>query len=101
MQKVSGILHNLIKQYGLEGKMLEYTMAENWDAIVGKTIATHTRPTGIRYKKLYIVVDNPVWLQEISFYKDDLVNNVNKYFGKIVIKEVYLKTGEIADINNQ
>jgi predicted nucleic acid-binding Zn ribbon protein len=94
MQKVSGILHKLIRQYGLEGKMLEYIMAENWDAIVGKTIATHTRPTGIHYRKLYIVVDNPVWLQEISFYKDDLVNNVNKYFGKNVVSGVFLKVGE-------
>jgi len=95
MQKVSGILEKLLKQYGLEGKMVEYTMADKWEAIVGKIIAAHSRPTGIHHKRLYVIVDSPVWLQEMSFYKDDLVEKVNNYYGKKIIKEVSLKTGQI------
>ena len=95
MQRVSKILDNLIRQYGLEGKMNEYMMAEKWETIVGDIIASHSYPAGIHHKKLYIVVDSPVWLQEISFYKGDLVNKVNEYFGKKIIEEVYLKTGQM------
>jgi len=97
MQKISGILSKLLKQYGLEGKMLEYTMADKWEAIVGNTIASHTCPAGIRYKKLYILVDSPVWVQEMSFYKDELIEKVNNYFGKKIINDVYLKTGNILN----
>lgn len=99
MQRVSNILNKLLKQYGLEGKMIEYTIADKWEAIVGKIIASHSYPAGIHHRRLYIVVDSPVWVQEISFYKNDLIEKVNKHFGKKVIVEVYLKTGQIQDKN--
>ena len=95
MQKLSGILSRLLKQYGLEGKMTEYMIAEKWEAIVGKNIASHSYPAGIHHKRLYIIVDSPVWLQEVSFYKGDLIENVNKYFDKKIIDEVYLKAGQM------
>ncbi|MEK6537717.1 MAG: DUF721 domain-containing protein [Nitrospirota bacterium] len=93
MQKVSGILVKLLKQYGLEGKMMEYTLAEKWETIAGSIIAAHSKPSDIRYRKLYIIVDSPVWLQELSFYKEELVNNINNYFGRKVINDVFFKIG--------
>lgn len=95
MQRVSGILDRVLKKYGLEGKIMEYTVADKWEDIVGKTIASHSYPAGIHYRRLYIIVDSPVWLQEMSFYKEDLVDKVNRYFGKKIIKEVYLKSGQM------
>lgn len=95
MKKVSGILNKLLKKYGLEGKIIENTIAHKWEAIVGEIISAHSYPEGIRYKRLYIIVDSPVWLQEMSFYKKDLVEKVNGYFGRYIIKEVYLKTGQV------
>ncbi|MBI5038466.1 MAG: DUF721 domain-containing protein [Nitrospirae bacterium] len=91
MQRISTILDKLIKQYGLEGKMNELVLADKWEAIVGKIIADHSYPAGIRYKRLYVVVDSPVWLQEMSFYKEEIIGKVNNYFGKKIIKEVYFK----------
>ena len=93
MQKVSGILARIIKKYGLEGKMLEYTLAEKWEHIAGSMIASHSRPDSIRYKKLYIIVDSNAWIQELSFYKTDLVTRVNNYFGKQIISDVFFKIG--------
>ncbi len=93
MQKVSGILVNLIKQYGLEGKMLEYTLSEKWAQIAGSIIAAHTRPDAIRYRKLYIIVDSNAWLQELSFYKKDLITKINNYFGNKVISDISFKVG--------
>ena len=93
MQKISGILVRLLKQYGLEGKMLEYTLAEKWEHIAGNIIAAHSRPDSIRYKKLYIIVDSNAWIQELSFYKTDLVTKVNNYFGKQIISDVFFKIG--------
>lgn len=93
MQKISGILVKLMKQYGLEGKMLEYTIADKWEQIAGNIIAAHSRPDGIRYRKLYIIVDSNAWIQELSFYKTDLVTRVNNYFGKQIINDVFFKIG--------
>ncbi len=93
MQKAAGILIKLLRQYGLEGKVLEFTIADKWEQIAGSIIAAHTRPDGIRYKKLCIIVDSNAWMQELSFYKMDLVTRVNNYFGKQIINEVFFKIG--------
>lgn len=98
MYKVSGILERLIKQYGLEGKMAEYVIAEKWEDIVGKIIASHTRPVGIRHRRLQVLVDSPAWLQEISFYRRELIERVNRYMGKKIINQVYLRTGQLEDV---
>ena len=94
MQKASGILVKILKQYGLEGKLLEYTIADKWEQIAGSIIAAHSRPDGIRYKKLYIMVDSNAWIQELSFYKMDLVTRVNNYFDKQIINDVFFKIGQ-------
>lgn len=94
MQKLSGILNRLLKQYGLEGKLIEYTIADKWQEIAGDIIATHTYPAGLHHKMLYVIVDSPVWLQELTFYKKDLIENVNNHFGKEIIRDIYLKTGQ-------
>jgi len=93
MQKAAGILFKVLKQYGLEGKMLEYTLAEKWEHIAGSIIASHSRPDSIRYRKLCIIVDSNAWIQELSFYKTDLVTRVNNYFDKQIISDVFFKIG--------
>ena len=94
MQKISGILNRLLKQYGLEGKLIEYTIAEKWEDIAGKIIASHTYPAGLHHRILYVIVDSSVWLQELTFYKKDLIEKVNNHFGKNIIKDIHFKTGQ-------
>jgi len=97
MERISRILDEIIKRYGLEGKVMEYKLSVHWKDIVGEIIASHTRPAGIRYKKLKILVDSPVWLQEISFYKHEIIEKINRHFGKTLVTKVYFKIGEIGD----
>ncbi len=101
MEKISHILEGLIKKYGLEGKVIEYKISLHWKDIVGEIIASHTRPEGIRYKRLQILVDSPVWLQEISFYKQEVIERINKYFRKPVVTSVYFKIGNIEEPEDQ
>lgn len=95
MQKISGILIKLLRQYGLEGKVIEYTIAEKWEEIAGKIIASHTYPAGLHHKRLYVIVDSSTWVQELSFYKKELIEKVNNHFGKKIVSDIYLKTGQM------
>ncbi|MEK6576256.1 MAG: DUF721 domain-containing protein, partial [Nitrospirota bacterium] len=70
---------------------------KRWGEIMGEKIANHTIPGQIRYKKLYIEVDNPVWMHQLLFLKDEILNRVNRSIGREIINEVRFKLGTGPD----
>jgi hypothetical protein len=64
---------------------------------VGEHLAAHTRPDSIRFKKLYLLVPNSVWLQQLSFLKPMLLEKVNAAADKPVVTEIVLRVGEFVN----
>ncbi len=92
---ISSVLTSLAQRLGVEAKVLEHRLRRRWPAIVGAHLAAHTRPDQIRYRKLYLIVENSVWLHQLSFLKTTLVEKVNADAGSTVVSEVVLRVGEI------
>jgi len=98
---VGSVLKNLVQRYGLESKLLDYRLRQHWPEIAGEQIATHTRPDGIRFRKLYLIVENSVWLQQLTFLKPTLLENINAAAvgagGSPAVTDIVLRVGNIAD----
>ncbi len=94
------ILQGLISQYGLEGPMAEHRLRERWAEVVGDQIAAHAQPDQIRFRKLYLAVDSPAWMQELAFLKPTLLEKVNaalrRFRADFHIQEIVLKLGQPA-----
>lgn len=94
------ILQGLIAQYGLEGPMAEHRLREHWAEVVGDQIAAHAQPDQIRFRKLYLAVDSPAWMQELAFLKPTLMEKVNtalrRFRADFHIQEIVLKLGQPA-----
>ena len=58
-------------------------------------IALHTRPDGIRFKRLYLLVENSVWLQQLTFFKPGLLEKINSAAGKPLITDIVLRIGTV------
>ena len=71
--------------------MFEARLRRQWPDIVGEPIAAHTRPDQIRFKKLYVLVHNSVWLQQLTFLKP-----VNAMAGQPLVTETVLRIGEFT-----
>ncbi len=97
MIDISSVINNLSKSLGFEQKMVESSLQKRWGEIMGEKIANHTIPGQIRYKKLYIEVDNPVWMHQLLFLKDEILNRVNRTIGREIINEVRFKLGTGRD----
>jgi predicted nucleic acid-binding Zn ribbon protein len=97
MIDISSVINNLSKSLGFEQKMVESSLQKKWGEIMGEKIANHTIPGQIRYKKLYIEVDNPVWMHQLLFLKDEILNRVNRTIGREIINEVRFKLGTGLD----
>jgi hypothetical protein len=97
IDSVSGILEGVARRLGLESKMLESRLRRDWVAIVGEPIASNTWPDQIRYKKLYLVVHNSVWLHQLTFLKPTLIHKLNSVDGGELVTDIGFRVGELPE----
>ncbi len=91
------ILSGLSKRLGLESRLLELRLRHRWRDIVGEPMASHTWPAQIRFKKLYLLVRNPVWLQQLTFLKPALLTKLQAESGPGSVTDIAFRVGEIPD----
>lgn len=92
---LGAILSGLAKRLGLESHLVELRLQQQWHEIVGEPIASHTWPAQLRSKKLYLIVPNSVWLQQLTFLKPALQAKLNEEAGTELVAEIVLRLGEI------
>jgi len=80
---------------GLESKLLENRLHRDWGSIVGEPVASNTWPDQIRYKKLYLLVRNSIWLHQLTFLKPSLMQKLKDVDGKDLITDIVLRVGEL------
>src|SRR5437764_14345778 len=93
---VSSILTNLAPRYGMEAKLLEWRLRRHWSEIAGEQIAAHTRPDQIRFKKLYLIVENSVWLQQLMFLKPTLLEKINEAADSQLVSDIMFRVGAVS-----
>jgi len=90
------VLASLAQRYGLGTKLLEHKLHQHWEVYAGDAVAAHTRPDTIRFKKLYLLVENSVWLQQLTFLKPALIERINASAGHTVVSDIVLRVGDVA-----
>ena len=100
IDSVSSVLEGLARRLGLESKLLESRLRRDWVSIVGEPIASNTWPDQIRYKKLYLLVHNSVWLHQLTFLKPTLIHKLNPVAGAELVTDIVLRVGEIPEADH-
>ncbi|RPH81159.1 MAG: DUF721 domain-containing protein [Nitrospiraceae bacterium] len=95
IDSLSSILEGVARRLGIEAKLLERRLQRDWVSIVGEPIASNTWPDQIRYKKLYLLVHNSVWLHQLTFLKPTLLQKLNTVTGGDLVTDIVLRVGEI------
>ena len=94
------ILSGLAKRLGLQSHLFELRLQQQWREIVGEPIGSHTWPSQIRFKKLYLIVRNSVWLQQLTFLKPTLLAKLNERAGADLLTDIAFRVGEIPAVNS-
>lgn len=89
------ILSGLSKRLGLESRLVELRLQHQWSDIVGEPMASHTWPANIRFKKLYLIVRNSVWLQQLTFLKPALLTKLQADAGPELVTDIVGRVGEL------
>jgi predicted nucleic acid-binding Zn ribbon protein len=82
--KAAEVFPKLLKQLGLNDRMWQETLTEDWRALVGEQVARHARPGRLEHGTLFVYVTHSIWLSELqrNGQKQILANLQDKYGSK-------------------
>ncbi|NTU43071.1 MAG: DUF721 domain-containing protein [Nitrospirales bacterium] len=91
MRNVGSLLSTLIKSLGIEEKLRLESLKDDWQKIFGAPLSLHTQPAEIHDHELLIYVDSPAWLNQLKFFRDDMLAKLRPYG----IRELKFKRGTV------
>ena len=84
-------LNLLLERSKWKHKVSELRMQQEWEEIVGKTIAKYTRNILLNGETLTIFTDVAALKQELYYGKQQLIATINEYFKEDVVKDIIVK----------
>ena len=63
-------------------------LKQDWELLMGKTVAKHTKDLQIRDGKLFIYTQVAPLKNELNYNKEVLIERINAHLGEEVIKEI-------------
>ena len=81
-------MKNLFNSYKMGDKYDEIGVVNSWEQIAGKMIAQKTTRITIQNKILYLTVSSAPLKTELRYHKLVLIEKVNKFAGKELIKDI-------------
>ena len=73
---LGSLLQSLIKQKNWQDRIEQHQVFIFWDKFVGE-LSSRTRPDIIREDVLWVSVSDPVWMQQLQFEKQTLLDHIN------------------------
>jgi predicted nucleic acid-binding Zn ribbon protein len=95
MKAIRSLLETLIRVYRLEPGLVALRLQAGWIEAVGPAIGTHSYPLEIHRDTLIVVVDSPVWSQELSLFKPELLRKVNSLSDRLSLRQIRFRVGDL------
>lgn len=66
-----------------------------WEEAVGKAIAGHAKPTWIKKGCLRVTVTDAIWLQELEYVKETIIDKLNEKLGRKAVQRIDFRFGSL------
>jgi predicted nucleic acid-binding Zn ribbon protein len=76
--EISELISTAVKNLEPDKNIKVYPIWKNWKEIVGEKTASKSNPLMIRGNILIIEVENSVWMNEIQFQKEEILEKIKK-----------------------
>lgn len=88
---IGDAINQILEKSKWKPKVSELRLRQEWDLIVGKTIAKYTRNIHLHNKVLTLYTDVAPLKQELLMGKEQLKNRINEYMKESVVEEIVVK----------
>ena len=89
--KVGDAIQQLFKKEKLDIKMSQFSVKKSWSEIAGNAIAINTTDIFFNNKIIFVTLKSAALKHELSFRKEELLNNINKHCGYKLINQIVIK----------
>lgn len=89
--KLGDAINLFLKQEKLDVKISRFSVKNNWEEIAGKHISGNTNAISFNDTTLFLTLKSAALKQELSFNKQQLIDNINRFCGYQLIKEIVFK----------
>jgi hypothetical protein len=95
MQRTDSLLAPILNRLGIaEGVRLQ-RIRQDWHSLFGETLSAHMSPARLAEGELLLNVDSPIWIQQLTFSKGEIVKKLRAYG----VSELRFKIGRIPRKN--
>ena len=80
-------LGKILKSHNIKN-LEEIKIFSSWYEIVGERMADHTRPTNTSNRILFVEVDDPLWLSQLKYMKQDIIEQIDTKIKPGLFKDI-------------
>ena len=91
MRKLSSVIKKIVSNPKISDKLENLKIIEIWNEILGNNLLKYIIDIKVYNRKLLVKIKSSTLRNELGFKKTDLINQINKRFGKKIIDEIILK----------
>jgi predicted nucleic acid-binding Zn ribbon protein len=84
-------LDDVARSVGGAPAMALATLFGSWAAVVGHTVAAHSRPLSLTRGTLAIAVDEPGWATQLAYLETDLLRRMDEALGSGVVTAIRVR----------
>jgi len=92
---IGNILGDTLNRFRADSDLELTSVFTIWKNVVGEAIANNSKPGGFKGKILLVYVSSPVWIQELQYYKKDMITKINDALGKELVCDIKFKIGAV------
>jgi predicted nucleic acid-binding Zn ribbon protein len=89
--KLGDAISQLFKQEKLDIRISQFTVKNSWQDIVGEVIAKNTSEIFFHDKVIFITLTSAALKHELSFSKETLLANINKFCGFKLVDQIVIR----------
>lgn len=88
---VSGVLQDLISELGGSQELQVTRVLNDWEQIVGQSIAEHCKPLEITNSKLIVQTDSTAWMSNLRLMTPQILGKIAEHIGEGLITELQVR----------
>jgi len=92
---ITHVLDKTLRDLGMEVKLKQHGVWGLWGEVVGPAISAHAQPSVVRDGRLFVAVEDSLWLHQLNYLKHQILLELNNKLGKAALREMVLRVGEI------
>lgn len=89
--KLGDAINQLFKQEKLDIKLSQFAVKNGWKDVVGEVIAKSTTELFFNDKIIFIGLNSAALKHELSFRKEEIVTNINKFCGYKLVDQIVIR----------